>query len=84
MTEPADPTELAGVAEMGTESVEAWSHDEADEDYPLTGRLATSLRPPFHPLIDRPHRPPFSPSHQHVRFGHAAGDLAVRLKCVEC
>ncbi|SBS79256.1 putative Gp32 [uncultured Mycobacterium sp.] len=35
--EPADPTELAGVAEMGTESVEAWSLDAADEDYPLTG-----------------------------------------------
>jgi hypothetical protein len=30
----ADPTELAGVAEMGTEAVEAWS---TAEDYPLTG-----------------------------------------------
>lgn len=32
----ADPTELAGVAEMGTESVEAWSVGDV-EDYPLTG-----------------------------------------------
>ncbi|SBS73757.1 putative Gp53 [uncultured Mycobacterium sp.] len=36
MTEPADPTELAGVAEMHTEAAHAWSLD-ADEDYPLTG-----------------------------------------------
>ncbi|NTY58668.1 DUF732 domain-containing protein [Mycolicibacterium sphagni] len=35
--EPADPTELAGVAEMHTEAAEAWSLDDADEDYPLTG-----------------------------------------------
>jgi hypothetical protein len=33
----ADPTELAGVAEMGTEAAYAWSLDDADEDYPLTG-----------------------------------------------
>ena len=33
--EPVDLTELAGVAEMGTEQVEAWALDV--EDYPLTG-----------------------------------------------
>lgn len=36
-SDAADPTELAGIAEMRTESVQAWSLDEADEDYPLTG-----------------------------------------------
>lgn len=37
MTEPGDPTELAGVAEMGTESVEAWSLADDLEEYPATG-----------------------------------------------
>lgn len=40
----ADPTELAGVAEMHTESVEAWSLDDAAEDYPATGSWADPER----------------------------------------
>jgi hypothetical protein len=33
MSEPGDPTELAGMAEMGTESITAWSlEDDPDED----------------------------------------------------
>lgn len=33
----ADPTELAGVAELHTESIAAWSCADDAEDYPLTG-----------------------------------------------
>lgn len=45
MTDAADPTELAGVAEAGTEAVQAWSLDDAEEDYPLTGSWEDPDRP---------------------------------------
>lgn len=48
MSEPGDPTELAGMAEMGTESITAWSLDDDNDDYlaprgGLSPRVITAL-----------------------------------------
>jgi hypothetical protein len=44
MSEPDDPTELAGMAEMGTESITAWSLEDDTDDYPTPRHRGLSTR----------------------------------------
>jgi hypothetical protein len=44
MSEPGDPTELAGMAEMGTESITAWSLEDDTDDWPASRRSGLSPR----------------------------------------